>query len=128
MSSLADTILASPLGKDLTQPEGEARRTDAGWNILHTLGAGDLVGELSFMHDEARYASLLAAGTMSTGVPFNAALPDTASTRRSSATSLKLAPGLMCASPNCVPGRSCPQPCGRLATPGIIESLAWTSI
>jgi CRP-like cAMP-binding protein len=99
MNSLTDTILASPLGKDLTQPEAEAlsklvsvrdladgevlvtegsrdnhlhvilsgriavaRRTDAGWNFLHTLGAGDLVGELSFMHDEARYASLLASG------------------------------------------------------------------
>lgn len=99
MSALTDTILASSLGKELTQPEAEAlsklltvrdladgevlvnegtrdshlhvilsgriavaRRNDSGWNTLYTLGAGDLVGELSFMHDEPRYATLLAAG------------------------------------------------------------------
>ena len=32
------------------------------WSTLHTLGTGDLVGELSFMDDEPRYASLRAQG------------------------------------------------------------------
>lgn len=32
------------------------------WNTLHTLTQGDLVGELSFMDDEPRSASLVASG------------------------------------------------------------------
>jgi CRP/FNR family cyclic AMP-dependent transcriptional regulator len=32
------------------------------WNVLHTLRAGDLAGELSFMDGEPRYASLIANG------------------------------------------------------------------
>jgi CRP-like cAMP-binding protein len=32
------------------------------WTTLHTLGKGDLVGELSFMDDEPRYACLRAQG------------------------------------------------------------------
>jgi CRP-like cAMP-binding protein len=39
-----------------------ARRTDQGWNVLHVLGEGDLAGELTFMHDEPRYAALVASG------------------------------------------------------------------
>lgn len=31
-------------------------------SVMHTLETGDLVGELSFMDDEVRYASLVAAG------------------------------------------------------------------
>jgi len=33
-----------------------------GRTVLHTLKPGDLVGELSFMDDEPRYATLLASG------------------------------------------------------------------
>ena len=101
MSSLTDTVLASPLGRELTPAEAEvvasivsvrdlkdgevllpegardgllhvivsgriavARRDehDGGWNVLYHLQAGDLVGELSFMDDAPRYATLLAAG------------------------------------------------------------------
>jgi len=32
------------------------------WTVLHTLRAGDLAGELSFMDGEPRYASLVASG------------------------------------------------------------------
>ena len=32
------------------------------WNVLHTLRAGDLAGELSFMDGEPRFASLVANG------------------------------------------------------------------
>lgn len=41
-----------------------ARKRDVsdGWNVLHHLEAGDLVGELSFMDDAPRYAALVAAG------------------------------------------------------------------
>ena len=41
-----------------------ARRAESGggWNVLYALSRGDLVGELSFMDDEPRYASLVAAG------------------------------------------------------------------
>ncbi|MCZ8130838.1 MAG: cyclic nucleotide-binding domain-containing protein [Steroidobacteraceae bacterium] len=41
-----------------------ARRVEsgAGWNVLYSLSRGDLVGELSFMDDEPRYASLVASG------------------------------------------------------------------
>ncbi len=35
---------------------------DGRWNTLHTLTHGDLVGELSFMDDEPRSASLVASG------------------------------------------------------------------
>ncbi len=35
---------------------------EGGWNVLHTLGYGDFVGELSFMDDEPRYAALRAQG------------------------------------------------------------------
>jgi CRP-like cAMP-binding protein len=34
-----------------------------GRTLLHTIEPGDLVGELSFMDDEPRYASLIASGT-----------------------------------------------------------------
>jgi CRP-like cAMP-binding protein len=33
-----------------------------GRTLLHTLKAGDLIGELSFMDDEPRYATLVASG------------------------------------------------------------------
>jgi CRP/FNR family transcriptional regulator, cyclic AMP receptor protein len=33
-----------------------------GRTVLHTLKAGDLIGELSFMDDEPRYGALIAAG------------------------------------------------------------------
>lgn len=99
MTALADAVLASPLGRELTPKEAEvlaalvttreladgevllqegsadthlhvilsgriavARRRNDGWHVLHTLDAGDLVGELSFLDDEPRYATLLAAG------------------------------------------------------------------
>jgi CRP-like cAMP-binding protein len=84
MSSLTDTVLASPLGRELTPPEAEVVASivsvrdlkdgevllpegardehDGGWNVLYHLQAGDLVGELSFMDDAPRYATLLAAG------------------------------------------------------------------
>jgi len=41
-----------------------ARRAESGggWNVLYSLGRGDLVGELSFMDDEPRYAALVASG------------------------------------------------------------------
>jgi CRP-like cAMP-binding protein len=38
------------------------RNSDHGRNILYTLEPGDLVGELSFMDDEPRYAALVASG------------------------------------------------------------------
>jgi CRP-like cAMP-binding protein len=100
MSSLRDTVLASPLGRELTPQEADAlaaivtmrdladgevllpegakdghlhvvvsgriavarRAADGRWNVLHHLEAGDLVGELSFMDDEPRYAALVATG------------------------------------------------------------------
>jgi CRP/FNR family transcriptional regulator, cyclic AMP receptor protein len=101
MSSLTDTVLASPLGRELTPPEAEvvasivsvrdlkdgevllpegardgllhvivggriavARHDEhgSGWNVLYHLDAGDLVGELSFMDDAPRYATLVASG------------------------------------------------------------------
>jgi CRP/FNR family cyclic AMP-dependent transcriptional regulator len=101
MTSLADTVLASPLGRELTAPEAEAlagiaslrdlkdgeilmpegskdgllhvvvsgridvarhRDTKDGWNVLHHIEAGELVGELSFMDDAPRYAALVASG------------------------------------------------------------------
>lgn len=99
MTSLTDTVLASPLGVELAPdeaaelaklvtvrdladgeillPEGArdshlhvvvsgriavARKGEDGWNRLYSLEPGDLVGELSFMDDEPRYATLLASG------------------------------------------------------------------
>jgi CRP/FNR family transcriptional regulator, cyclic AMP receptor protein len=100
MNALSDTVLASPLGRELSAqeaqtlaniitardladgevliPEGArdshlhvvvsgrvavARRSaDGRWDVLHHLESGDLVGELSFMDDEPRYAALVASG------------------------------------------------------------------
>jgi CRP-like cAMP-binding protein len=38
------------------------RDSGHGRNLLHTLEPGDLVGELSFMDDQPRYAALVASG------------------------------------------------------------------
>ena len=38
------------------------RTTEQGGRVLYTLEPGDLVGELSFMDDEPRYAALIASG------------------------------------------------------------------
>jgi CRP-like cAMP-binding protein len=100
MNPLRDTVLASPLGRELSPQEADAiagivtvrdladgevllpegardshlhvvlsgrvevarRAHDGSWNVLHHLGAGDLVGELSFMDDEPRFAALVASG------------------------------------------------------------------
>ncbi|MCC7200458.1 MAG: cyclic nucleotide-binding domain-containing protein [Gammaproteobacteria bacterium] len=42
--------------------EVATRADGGGWNILHVLRPGDLVGELSFMDGEPRFAALIASG------------------------------------------------------------------
>ncbi len=42
--------------------EVATRAEEGGWNILHVLRPGDLIGELSFMDGEPRYAALVASG------------------------------------------------------------------
>lgn len=42
--------------------EVATRAEEGGWNVLHVLRPGDLVGELSFMDGEPRFAALVASG------------------------------------------------------------------
>src|SRR5690606_14319709 len=62
------------------------------------------------------------AGATSTSIPFTTALFDSGSTSRPGARRLLFTPGWRRATPRRVSSLSCPQPCGRLTTPGIISS------
>src|SRR5205814_4977552 len=67
------------------------------------------------------------AGTTSTGMPLSTAFPEMTSNNSSSASRLELTPAWLEAIDICTPGTSCPHPCGRLTTPGIIASVTSTS-
>src|SRR5438874_1554222 len=64
-----------------------------------------------------------ATGSIVTGIAFRTALPDSGSRSCSSVRSFKLTPAFARAMDIRAPGALCPQPCGKLATPGIISSL-----
>ena len=75
--------------------------------------------------NRARLAGPGAAAT-STGIPWRTALPESGSITVSSARMLLFTPGCAAATLWRMPGRSWPQPWGRLTTPGITTSVTST--
>src|SRR6202023_3590216 len=59
-----------------------------------------------------------------TGTPFTTALPEASSTSRPGLIRLLFTPGRRLATRVRDPGRSCPQPWGRLTTPGRMPSVS----
>ena len=66
------------------------------------------------------------AGCSSTGIPLSTDVPDSGSIARSSANTFEFTPACSAATRIWAPGRSWPQPCGRLTTPGRIASVTST--
>src|SRR6266568_7486064 len=64
-------------------------------------------------------------GLIVTGTPLNTAFPDGTSTMDSLVNVFALTPG--CWAATCWVLPACPQPCGRLTTPGMIASVGSTS-
>mmetsp|Transcript_45703 Transcript_45703/g.80571 ORF Transcript_45703/g.80571 Transcript_45703/m.80571 type:complete len:228 (-) Transcript_45703:11-694(-) len=66
------------------------------------------------------------AGAISTATPPSTALPESGSRAASSSSAFMFTPGRSRATPSRTPSRSCPQPCGRLTTPGLMSALRST--